>query len=280
MDRSSYGQVVLMGGGETSPFGKEIFSSLLEKYAVNNIAILETPAGFELNSQKVAGNIANFIKSQVSTNIHINIVPARKRHTNFSPDDSKVVACITDADLIFMGPGSPTYAARQLKDSLAWKLILERFSLGTHLFFSSAATIAVGKYVLPIYEIYKVGEELFWAEGLDLFGTWDQQISFVPHWNNTEGGKERDTSRCYIGEKRFSILLDILPDEQTIVGIDENTALVVDVSHNICQVMGEGNINLLNNFSAQTPTNIQSSIAINSVINTGNTMELSKLFRG
>ncbi|MFO3796431.1 MAG: hypothetical protein ACK8QZ_03990 [Anaerolineales bacterium] len=51
------------------------------------------------------------------------------------------------ASIIFMGPGSPTYAVRQLKNSLAWKVLRARYRLGSALIFASAATIAIGQWV-------------------------------------------------------------------------------------------------------------------------------------
>jgi len=237
------GIISLIGGGETSSFGKDIFEFIFKRNSLKGIAILETPAGFELNSHMVATKIANFISNEFYTyNLQVEIIPARKRNTQFSPDDPKIVDVLADIDMVFLGPGSPTYAVRQLKDSLAWKLIKERHAFGTHLIFSSAATAAIGKYVIPVYEIYKVGEELHWCDGLDLFNLWGQSIVFVPHWNNTDGGNERDTSRCYIGKNRYDQLANLLPLNQTVVGVDENTALIIDVFEEICHVIGEGKV--------------------------------------
>ena len=81
---------------------------------------------------------------------------------------------------------------------------------------------------LPVYEIYKVGEELHWIEGLDLFNFYGLKLVFIPHWNNNEGGAELDTSRCFMGQERFMRLIEMLPDEVTIVGLDEKTALIID----------------------------------------------------
>ncbi len=74
-----------------------------------------------------------------------------------------------NADLIFMGPGSPSYAIRQLRDSLAWYYLIARHRLGAVLALASAATVAFSACALPVYEIYKVGEDLHWIEGLDFF---------------------------------------------------------------------------------------------------------------
>ncbi|MGQ9833308.1 MAG: hypothetical protein ACUVRJ_05870 [Candidatus Villigracilaceae bacterium] len=45
-------------------------------------------------------------------NPQITIIPARKRGLTESPDNPDVLRPLKDASLIFMGPGSPTYAIR------------------------------------------------------------------------------------------------------------------------------------------------------------------------
>jgi hypothetical protein len=100
---------------------------------------------------------------------------------------------------------------------------------------------------LPIYEIYKVGEELHWKPGLDLFGQYGLSLVFIPHWNNQEGGEVLDTSRCYMGLARYEPLAAMLPPGRTIVGIDEATALIVDPVDRACHVMGLGGVTLVHN---------------------------------
>ena len=98
------------------------------------------------------------------------------------------LAAMRDADMIFLGPGSPTYAAAQLRGSLAWQRLLARHRRGASVVTASAATLAIGRYVLPVYEIYKVGADLHWQEGLDLLGPYGLSLACIPHWNNAEGG--------------------------------------------------------------------------------------------
>ena len=86
-----------------------------------------------------------------------------------------------------MGPGSPTYAVRQLADSLAWHRLIARHRVGATLALASAAVIAISALALPVYEIYKAGQDLHWQPGLDLFGAYGLKLVFVPHWNNAEG---------------------------------------------------------------------------------------------
>lgn len=241
------GLMVLFGSGETSPSGQKIFDFIFRQLPESpRVALLETPAGFELNSERVIGRVGEFIAHHLQNyRPRIQVVPARKRGTDFSPDNAEIIEPLYSADLIFMGPGSPTYAVRQLKDSLAWQALQARHRLGAALAFASAAVVAISAYALPVYEIYKVGEDLHWKPGLDLFGKYGLSLVFIPHWNNNEGGEELDTSRCFMGKSRFAQLVEMLPDNLTLLGIDEKTALVIEPQNGVCQVIGAGGVTLI-----------------------------------
>jgi hypothetical protein len=241
------GLVVLLGSGETSATIRKVYNWLFERSdSPIHISILETPAGFEPNSDRVAGQIADFMEKHLKNFCpRIWAVPARKRGTPFSPDDAEIVTPLLEANVIMMGPGSPTYAVRQLQGSVAWHTVNARHRLGADLVFASAATIASGAHALPVYEIYKVGEDLHWKPGLNFFEPFGLSLVFIPHWNNNDGGVELDTSRCYMGRCRHNQLVEKLATDLTIVGIDEHTALVVELSNETCQVMGNANVTLV-----------------------------------
>lgn len=247
------GLVVLFGSGETSASGRKVHDWLLSRLTPPiQMAVLETPAGFEPNSDWVAGQVADFVRHRLQNySPQVTVVPARRRGTPFSPDDPAIVAPLLPVNSIFLGPGSPTYAVRQLQNSLTWHILQARHRLGTAIILASAATLAVSTYTIPIYEIYKVGEELHWRTGLDFFGPFGLSLVFVPHWNNTDGGQVLDTSRCYMGRARFEQLLALLPGPATIVGLDEHTALVIDLAGGICRVIGRSGITLLKNGQEQ-----------------------------
>ena len=243
----SPGPIALFGSGETSPSGRKIFEAVFRRLPEQPVvALLETPAGFELNSAEVIERIGQFITQRLQNyQPKIVIVPARMRGTEFSPDDPAIVQPLYEADLIFMGPGSPSYAVRQLKDSLAWAIIMARHRAGAALALASAAVIAIGTYALPVYEIYKVGEDLHWVHGLDLLGYYGVHLVMLPHWNNQDGGQTLDTSRCFIGQGRFERMLELLPSDLTVVGIDEKTGLVIDPPRGSCEVIGSGGVTLV-----------------------------------
>ena len=241
------GQIAFLGSGETSLAGGRIFESLARRLPQPlHIALLETTAGFELNSDQVAGRVGDFLKTRLQNyNPIIDVVPARKRGTQFSPDNPEVLTPLLYADMIFMGPGSPTYAARQLKGTLAWDIIRARHRLGVTLVFASAATIAIGAHVLPVYEIYKVGEDVHMKDGLDLFADYGVHLSFVPHWNNADGGLDLDTSRCFIGMDRFAEWCGMLPPESTVLGLDEHTGIIMDFQAGECEIGGVSSVSIV-----------------------------------
>lgn len=241
------GPVALFGSGETAPNGRKVFQALMERLPHSPaISLLETPAGFELNSPQVAGNVAQFLEHHLQNfNPQTTLIPARKRGTSFSPQDPSLLEPILSSDVIFMGPGSPSYAIRQLQDSLAWEYVLARHRLGAGLALASASAIAVSTFAIPVYEIYKVGEDIHWLEGLDLFGPFNLALIFVPHWNNNEGGDNLDTSRCFMGQARFQPMMEMLPEAQTIVGMDEHTGLIIDPGRKTCDVIGLDRVTLI-----------------------------------
>jgi hypothetical protein len=241
------GIIALIGSGETSSAGGKIYEELAKQAPVPlHASVIETPAGFELNSNVVAGRVADYLRTHLQNyQTTVDLIPARKKGTPFSPDNPEVVSPLFESDLIFMGPGSPSYAARQLLESLGWEIIRARHRTGASLAFASAAAIACGKLVLPVYEIFKAGEDPHWKPGLDFLAPYGLNLLIIPHWNNSEGGPGLDTSRCFIGLARFEELLQQAPAEAVVVGLDEHTGLVINLADQSCHVLGRGKIHIL-----------------------------------
>jgi len=241
------GRIAFLGSGETSLAGGRIFESLARLIPDPlRIAMMETTAGFELNSPQVAGRVADFLQTRLQNyKPTVDLIPARKKGTEFSPDNLEILKPLLTANIIFMGPGSPSYAVRQLKDSLAWDIIRARHRLGATLIFASAATISVGAWALPVYEIYKVGEDVHTKEGLNLFASCELDLSFVPHWNNAEGGIDLDTSRCFVGRERIDQWRSLLPIESVVIGLDEHTGLIMDCENKTCDVSGVSSVTVM-----------------------------------
>jgi hypothetical protein len=241
------GQIAFLGSGETSLAGGRIFEALARNiHEPLRIALMETPAGFELNSAQVVGKVGDFMKTRLQNyNPVVDVIPARKKNSAYSPDDPEIVKPLLYANIIFMGPGSPTYAIRNLKDTLTWDVIRARHRLGATLIFASAATISIGAHSLPVYEIYKVGQDVHVVDGLNLFSDFGLQVSFIPHWNNTDGGVDLDTSRCFIGMDRFAEWCNLVPSDNETIGLDEHTGLIMDFASGMCEVSGISSVSLV-----------------------------------
>ena len=236
------GKIALFGSGETAPAGRQVHEALFrELERPIRVAILETPAGFQPNSDWVAGRLAEFVERSLQNFApKVTVVPARRRDGSYSTDDHEIATPLLTANYIFAGPGSPSYAARHLADSWAWQVVVARQRRGAALALASAAAIAAGRYVLPVYEIYKAGDDLHWLPGLDLLGPYGLEMAIITHWNNQDGGETLDTSCAFMGMERMAHLEALLPAKTILLGIDEHTAVVIDLVQETAQVAGQG----------------------------------------
>ena len=129
---------------------------------------------------------------------------------------------------MFAGPGSPSYALRQWLGTAVPDLLAAKLRDGGCVTLASAAAVGLGVRSLPVYEVYKVGEDPRWLVGLDLLGVTGLRAAVIPHYNNAEGGTH-DTRYCYMGERRLRILEELLPEGVDILGVDEHTAAIFDI---------------------------------------------------
>jgi hypothetical protein len=155
----------------------------------------------------------------------------------------RALARIANADYVFSGPGSPTYAlglwdSSPLPDVLAGKL-----TSGGCVTFASAAAATLGTVTVPVYEIYKVGVTPYWAGGLELLAQVGLNAAVIPHYDNTEGGTH-DTRFCYLGERRLRLLESMLEADTVVLGVDEHTAAVFDIDQDTVTVLGRASLTL------------------------------------
>ena len=150
-----------------------------------------------------------------------------------------MLARVRAADLVFSGPGSPTYALGTWRGSSVPEALADKLTHGGVVVFASAAAVTVGRFSLPVYEIYKVGQPIHWLDGLDLLSPlgFGPNCVVIPHFDNAEGGTH-DTRFCYMGERRLQVLEEMLPEDAWILGVDEHTALVIDLDARDVAVSG------------------------------------------
>jgi peptidase E len=234
--------ITLIGSGEFSESMAKVYRSILAPLAESVRAVfVDTPAGFEVNIDEISAKAVDYFSRHFSIPMQVASFKSSERATPESIADA--VEKLVAADLILAGPGSPTYAIRQWRGSRIWETLIRRFNSGGQLVLASAAAISISRLALPVYEIYKAGQDPHWVPGLDLLSAHGLDLVVVPHWNNTEGG-QYDTRYCFMGPARFEELARLVPPSTTILGIDEYTACIVDLEQEECRVMGSGQVTL------------------------------------
>ena len=106
---------------------------------------------------------------------------------------------------------------------------------------ASAAAVTAGEFALPVYEIYKAGGALRWLAGLDLLGALGLRVAVIPHYDNAEGGRY-DTRHCYLGARRLTVIERELPADAAVLGVDEHTALLIDLRTEVAEIRGRGGV--------------------------------------
>jgi hypothetical protein len=190
--------------------------------------------------------IAVFFRSKVGIPTTVIGLPETDRAgADLAPSAlAPTIAGLNAADLIFLGPGSPSRALRRWGGTPIVEQLIARIQNGATLITSSAAAAASGRHTIPVYEIYKAGTNPVWLDGLDIIGALTGlAVAIVPHWNNNEGATH-DTSRCFIGEGRLQQLERALPDGAAILGIAEHSALTIDLGASSVTVGGKGAVTI------------------------------------
>jgi peptidase E len=236
------GMIVLMGSGELTATMVEVHKELLGRFgAAAKAVFLDTPAGFQLNVDQISKKAQDYFQSHIGQSLAI---ASFRSHDTLSPFEAEqAYQTLREADFVLIGPGSPTYAVRQWQQSAIGQILSGRIREGACLVAASAAALTVGRFTLPVYEIYKVGQDLHWADGMDILKDFGFNLVVVPHWNNAEGGTH-DTRFCFMGEPRFRQLVSLLPQDVAILGVDEHTACILDFENQEAVIKGIGQVTL------------------------------------
>jgi hypothetical protein len=206
--------------------------------------LLDTPYGFQENADEISARAVDYFARRVQLAVEVVGFPgplAADPAARSPQPGPAALARLREADFVFAGPGSPTYALGAWRASPVPGLLAAKLAQGGAVVFSSAAALTVGRFTLPVYEVYKVGQPAHWLEGLDLAGPAGlaPDCAIVPHFDNAEGGTH-DTRYCYMGARRLRGLEDLLPPAGWILGVDEHTALVLDLDAGEAAVLGRG----------------------------------------
>jgi hypothetical protein len=232
-----------MGSGETAPTMVKVHRQLLEQLGPPPVpaVLLDTPFGFQENAREIAGRAVTYFRESLRAPIAVTGVPidgdGDSEPAPFA--EERLVTTVRDARYVFAGPGSPSYALRKWEGTVIPELLVEKVLHGGCVVFASAAALTLGVVTVPVYEIYKCGEDPHWIDGLDIASAAGIRAAIIPHYDNNEGGTH-DTRFCYLGERRLSMMEGLLPEGAFVLGIDEHTACVLDLVSGTASVEGRG----------------------------------------
>mgnify|MGYP001815984280 CR=1 FL=1 len=229
--------LVIMGSGETAPTMVKVHRRVFDAAGEGPSLLLDTPYGFQGNADDLSERAVAYF-ADVASRV---VTPLRWRVPDPSAAD-RATAALRSARWAFAGPGSPTYALRVWAGSGIDAEVAAVVERGGASVFASAAALTLGSHTVPVYEVYKVGEEPAWREGLGILErVTGITAAVVPHWDNNEGGNH-DTRFCYLGERRLEKLEADLPDGVGVLGVDEHTALLIDPGAGHAVVDGRGTV--------------------------------------
>ncbi|HVL82893.1 MAG TPA: hypothetical protein VM367_01165 [Pseudonocardia sp.] len=234
----SAGRLVIMGSGETAPTMVEVHRAVLRAAGDGPALLLDTPYGFQENADDITRKAVDYF----GRNVGRDVTPLVWRHRLDGLDLDHALAALREARWVFAGPGSPTYALRVWAGTGFDEALAAVTGRGGTVTFASAAALTIGVATVPVYEIYKSGADPGWAEGTNLLERLTGlRAAVIPHYDNTEGGTH-STRFCYLGERRLRLLEGRLPEGAHVLGVDEHTALVLDLAAATATVLGNGTV--------------------------------------
>ncbi|MDE0132728.1 MAG: hypothetical protein OXQ32_10770 [bacterium] len=236
----SAGRLILMGSGEVSNRLVAAHRLGVERAGAREAVVLDTPYGFQENAPLLSERLTGFFRTSLSIEAAI---ASYRSDAEGEGARERMLAAVRRARYVFAGPGSPGYALATWRETGLAAALRKVLSDGATVTLASAAALTAGAKTLPVYEIFKVGAGLEWLEGLNLTAHLGLETVVIPHWNNTEG-QGFDTSRCYMGRRRFQRLRAMLPEGMGVIGVDEHTAATIDFGTGEMSVLGAGGVTL------------------------------------
>jgi hypothetical protein len=233
-------RIVVMGSGETAPTMVKVHREVFAACPPGPAVMLDTPFAFQMNRDELVTRTRAYFAQSVGQDVDVAVWSG----TEGPAQEEKSLALLDRAAWAFAGPGSPTYALRRWRGTRVPAALAGVVRRGGTVVLGSAAAVTLGSHAVPVYEIYKVGADPAWADGLDLLGELTGvAAAVVPHYDNKEGATH-DTRYCYLGEERLALLEESLPDEVGVLGVDEHTAMVIDVEARTMTVSGNGQVSV------------------------------------
>ena len=196
------GPLALVGSGEYLPVMQEVEAALIAGRPPRYVQI-PTAAGEE-GEESLAHWVA--LGRQQAERLGVEAVPVVARNRD-EADDPELAALVEGAGLVYLSGGSPSYLASTLRGTRLWDAVQKAWENGAALAGCSAGAMALTSWAPYVRNMDREPEP-----GLGVVPTW----KVLPHFDFM---KTFDSTL-------FPRVLSGLEEGQTLVGIDEETALV------------------------------------------------------
>jgi cyanophycinase len=207
------GPIALVGSGEYLPRMEDVDRQLLARVGgtTGRVVVLPTAAGLEEPASPrrwAESGVRHFTR----IGVHVDAVNILRREDAF---DSRWQPFLEQADFIYFSGGNPRHLIETLTDSPAWATIAARHAAGSVLAGCSAGAMAFGRLTLQPRRL--------WSGGSPPLDTWYPALGLLPGIV-TLPHFDRWVAR--MGESTLKELAASLPDGVTLIGVDEDTALI------------------------------------------------------
>lgn len=205
------GTIALVGSGEYLPVMNEVDTYLLQTVGgvqPAHVALLPTASGKERMGPKTWNDLG----FNHFTQLGVADVRPTQIIDHESANDPAQVALLEGIDFFYFSGGDPQYTIETLRDTLAWKSILAAYERGAVLAGCSAGAMMLGGHTISIRQVM-MGKSANLVTALGII----PQLIIFPHFDRMAG---------FLTQKLFQHILRTIPSENTVIGIDEETALV------------------------------------------------------
>jgi cyanophycinase-like exopeptidase len=198
----SAGPIALVGSGEYLPVMTEIERSLVAGRAPRYVQ-LATAAAPEGDASLARWHRLGREQAE-RLGVEQVVVDVRTRE---DAQDQSLADLVTGAGLVYLSGGNPAYLADTLRDTVVWQAILDAHAAGAAIAGCSAGAMAMSDWAPRMRDIRSDH-----PTGLGLV----EHVRVIPHF---------DKMLAWVPDMLRNALLR-LPEGTTLLGIDEDTALV------------------------------------------------------
>ncbi len=209
-ERTEPGAVALVGSGEYTaamvPVDR-LLGETIGGVSRARVVVLPTASGLEpgMPEQWNARGVAHFR----ALGAMVTPVMLVTRDDAF---DDQIIAPLASANFFYFSGGNPQYAVQTWHDTPAWRCLAERHGRGAVVAGCSAGAMMLGPHTISVRSVTQ-GHLPDWVPALGLV----PQIATMPHF---------DRMRTLAGVDRLQSIIMAVPSGTTVVGVDEDTALV------------------------------------------------------